>query len=78
MTAQDRFYCIVNIPSFRTLFSLCFKNKMLVIRLELRKMLGRIANGEDPNQTASYQTAQKQLKQFDLGLHCLSRHFSSV
>ena len=30
-------------------------------------MLVRIANREDPDQTASFQ------KQFDLGLHCLSR-----
>ena len=37
-------------------------------------MLVRIANREDPGQTASLETAEKQ---FDLGLQCLSMHFSS-
>ena len=38
---------------------------MLFIRAESHKMLVRIANMEDPNQTASEE-------QSDLGLHCLS------
>ena len=39
---------------------------MLVIRAFIHKMLVRIANREDPDQTASSP---------DLGLHCLSRPF---
>ena len=39
---------------------------MLVIRAGVHKMLVRIANREDPDQTASQ-------KQSDLCLHCLSR-----
>ena len=36
---------------------------MLVIRADIHKMLDRIENREDPDQTASK-------KQSDLGLHC--------
>ena len=39
---------------------------MLVLRAGIHKMLVRIANREDPDQTA---------EQSDLGLPCLSRHF---
>ena len=41
---------------------------MLVIRDGIHKMLVRIANREDLDQTATSDTA-------DFGLHCLSRHF---
>ena len=34
-------------------FLVLFSNKMLVIRAGIHKMLVRIANGEDPDQTAS-------------------------
>ena len=34
-------------------FLFLFLNKMLVIRAEIHKMLVRIANREDPDQTAS-------------------------
>ena len=51
----------VNVLKFQTLF-LPFSIKMLVIRIGIRKMLVRIANREDPDQT-------------NLGLHCLSMHF---
>ena len=43
-----------------TFFTL-FSNKMLVMKAEMHKMLLRIANREDHDQTASS----------DLGLHCL-------
>ena len=39
---------------------------MLVFRVANHKMLARIANRKDPDQTAS---------ESDLGLHCLSRPF---
>ena len=45
-------------------FLFLFSNEMLVFRTGIHKMLIRIANREDPDQTAS-----------DLGLHCLSRPF---
>ena len=41
---------------------------MLVIRAGIHKMLARIANREDPDETASK-------KQSHLGLPCLSRPF---
>ena len=41
---------------------------MLVIRAVVHKMLVRITNREDPDQTASSE-------QSDLGLHCVSRLF---
>ena len=34
-------------------FLFLFSNKMLLIRFEIHKMLVRIANREDPDQTAS-------------------------
>ena len=42
----------VNVLKFRTLLFL-FSNKMLVFRAGMHKMLVRIANREDPEQTAS-------------------------
>ena len=39
-----------------------FSNKMLAINDGIHKVLLRIANSEDPDQTAS--------KESDLGLHC--------
>ena len=43
--------------NFRTLilntFPFLFSDKMLVIRAEIHKMIARIANREDPDQTAS-------------------------
>ena len=43
---------MVNVLKFQVLFSL-FSNKMLVIRDRIHKMFIRIANREDPDQTAS-------------------------
>ena len=43
---------MVNVLKFLTLFSL-FSNKMTIIRDEIHKLLVRIANREDPDQTAS-------------------------
>ena len=60
---------MVNVLKFQTLFLFLFSNKMLLFKTGIHKMLVRIANREDPDQTASFQ------KQSDLGLHCLSRHF---
>ena len=42
---------------------------MLVIKARIHKMLVRIANSTDPDQTASSS------KQSDLGLYCLYKHF---
>ena len=44
-------------------FLLLFSNKIMVIRASIDKLLVRIANREDPDQTASS----------DLGLSCLTR-----
>ena len=55
----------VTVLKFRTPFS--FQNKMLVIRAGIYKMLVRIANREDPDQTLN--------KQSDLGLCCLASLF---
>ena len=44
---------------------------MLVILADIHKMLVRIANREDPDQTALQ-------KQSDLGLCCLSKPFSQA
>ena len=46
-----------------------FSNKMLVFRAGIYKLLVRIANREDLDQTASSEM------QSVLGLHCLSRPF---
>ena len=46
------------------IFPFLFSNEMLVFTAGIHKMLLRIANREDPYQTAS-----------DLGLPCLSRPF---
>ena len=46
-------------------FVFLFSNKMLVIWAGIHKMAVRIANREDPDQTASS----------DLDLHCLSMPF---
>ena len=43
----------VNVVKFQTLFLFLFLSKLLVIRAEINKMLARIANREDHNQTAS-------------------------
>ena len=65
------------IPLYMTIYGKCskisntflflFSNKMLVFRAGIHKMPVRIANREDPGQTA---------EESDLGLRCLSRHFS--
>ena len=46
---------MVNVLKFQTLFSIDYlsSNKMLVFRAGIYKMLVRIANSEDPDQTAS-------------------------
>ena len=49
-------------------FLFLFSDKLLVSRAGIHKMLVRIANGEDPDQTQ---------KQSDLGLRCLSRLFGT-
>ena len=47
---------ILNVRNFRTLFFLVlFSNKMLVFKIGINKMPVRIANREDPDQTASYE-----------------------
>ena len=43
----------VNVLKFWTLFSFCFSNKIWVIKAGIHKMFVRIANREDPDQTAS-------------------------
>ena len=47
-------------------FLFLVSNKMFVIRVGINKMLVRLANGEDPDQTASGSI---------LGLLCISRPF---
>ena len=42
----------VNVLKFQTLFTFCFQRKC-VIRAGIHKILLRIANREDPDQTAS-------------------------
>ena len=42
-----------NVLKFRTLFSFCSHNKMLVIMAGIHKMLVKIANMEDPDQNSS-------------------------
>ena len=54
----------INILKFQT-FSLSVLKKMLIIWADIDKILVRIANREDPDQTACQ-------KQSDLGLRCLS------
>ena len=44
---------MVNVLKFGTLFLPLFSNKMLVFRAGIHKMDVRIANREDPEQTAS-------------------------
>ena len=51
-----------NIPNT---FHFLFMNKMLIIRTRIHKMLIRLTNREDTEQTASS----------DLGVRCLSRPF---
>ena len=48
----------------------------MAIKAEIHKMLARIANREDPDQTASFRLLLK--KQSDQGLHCLSRPFKQA
>ena len=43
----------VNFLIFQTLFSFCSLKEMLVIRTGIHKMYVRVANREDPDQTAS-------------------------
>ena len=42
-----------NCSKIRNTYFFLFSNKMLVIETEIHKMLVRIANWEDPDQTAS-------------------------
>ena len=44
----------VNIQKFRTFFHFLFSKKVWVIRAKIHKMLVKIANREDPDQTASF------------------------
>ena len=44
---------MVNILEKLTLYSIFSQKKMLVIRVGIHKLLVRIANSEDPDQTAS-------------------------
>ena len=62
-----------SVLKFQVLFSFCSKIKCWLSRLGFRKRLVRIANREDPDQTASSEAVLK--KQSDLGLNCLSRPF---
>ena len=56
---EDLFYIeqwhevAVNVLNFLNTFFVLFSNKMLVIRAMICKMLVRIANSKDPDQTAS-------------------------
>ena len=43
----------VNFLKFQTLFFIIYSYETLVIRAGIHKMLVRITNGEDPDQTAS-------------------------
>ena len=43
----------VNVLKFRTLFLFLFSNKMLLFRAGIHKMFVKVANWEDPDQTAS-------------------------
>ena len=65
-------HCVytVNVLKFKPL-SFLFSNKMLVIRTGIYKIVVRIANREDPDQTATEEVK----KQSDLGLPCMSRPF---
>ena len=45
------FYDTVNVLKFQTLFLFLFSNKIMVIRSGNHKMLVRIANRKDPDQT---------------------------
>ena len=47
--------CTVNIQKIRTLFLFLFSNKILGIRAGLHKLFVRLANREDPYQTASFE-----------------------
>ena len=51
------------------IFLFLFSFKMLLFRAGIPKMLVRIANREDPDQTSEVQ------RHSGLGLSCLSRHF---
>ena len=44
---------VIKCSKISNAFLLLFSNKMLVFRTELYKMLGKIANREDADQTAS-------------------------
>ena len=54
-------------PKISNTFLFLFAKKCLLSELEIHKMLVRLANREDPDQTASLQS--------DLGLHSLSSIF---
>ena len=43
----------VNVPKISNTFLFLFSTKMLVFRAGIHKMLARIANRKDPDQTAS-------------------------
>ena len=43
----------VNVLKSLTLFLFLFSTKILIIGAEIHKLLAKIANREDPNQTAS-------------------------
>ena len=53
MLIQQKAKSTVNVLKFQTLFSYLISTKMLVIRAGAHKMHVRIANREDPDQTAS-------------------------
>ena len=59
---RDRPVIMVNILKFQTFFFL-FSNKMLVFRVGINKLLVRIANREDPDQTASLELSSKPFRQ---------------
>ena len=48
LSAKKYAVCTVNVLNFSTLFT-----KLMVIRTAIHKMLVRLANSEDPDQTAS-------------------------
>ena len=53
MNQYSMFPGMVTVPNFCTLFLFMFSYKMLVMRAGIHKLLVRIANREDPDQTAS-------------------------
>ena len=61
-----RYNTIVNVLKFLYTFLFLLSTKMLVIKAGIHKMLFKIANREDPDQTTYYSKCSKILKHFSL------------